>query len=63
MDQELVSAELWEEIEPLLPEQPEKPKGGGPRIDDRAAPTGILFVLKSAIVGRCYLKRWIAAPV
>jgi transposase len=46
---ELVTDELWEAIEPLLPEQPEKPKGGRPRIDDRAALTGILFVLMSGI--------------
>jgi transposase len=36
-------------IEPLLPEEPPKPHGGRPRIDDRAALTGILFVLKSGI--------------
>jgi transposase len=36
-------------IEPLLPEEPPKPKGGRPRIDDRAALTGILFILKSGI--------------
>jgi transposase len=36
-------------IEPLLPEDPPKPTGGRPRIDDRAALTGILFVLKSGI--------------
>jgi transposase len=49
MANELVSDELWEVIEPLLPEEPPKPKGGRPRIDDRAALTGILFVLKSGI--------------
>jgi len=36
-------------LEPLLPEEPPKPKGGRPRVDDRAALTGILFVLKSGI--------------
>ena len=49
MAKELVTDELWQVIEPLLPEEPPKPKGGRPRIDDRAALTGILFVLKSGI--------------
>ena len=49
MAKELVTDELWEVIEPLLPEEPPKPQGGRPRIDDRAALTGILFVLKSGI--------------
>ncbi len=47
--QALVPDDLWEAIEPLLPKEPTKPKGGRPRIDDRAALTGILFVLKSGI--------------
>lgn len=45
----LVSDELWAEIEPLLPPEPPKPKGGRPRISNRATLTGILFVLKSGI--------------
>jgi transposase len=49
MNKELVSDELWEIIEPLLPPEPPKPKGGRPRVDDRAALTGIVFVLKSGI--------------
>jgi transposase len=49
MSRELVSDELWETVEPLLPPDPPKPKGGRPRIDDRAALTGIVFVLKSGI--------------
>lgn len=49
MAKELVTDELWEVIEPLLPEEPPKPKGGRPRINDRASLTGILFVLKSGI--------------
>jgi transposase len=49
MAKELVTDELWEVIEPLLPEEPPKPHGGRPRIDERAALTGILFVLKSGI--------------
>jgi transposase len=49
MAKPLVSDELWAIIEPLLPPEPPKPKGGRPRIDDRAALTGIVFVLKSGI--------------
>ncbi len=49
MAKPLVTDELWEVIEPLLPEEPPKPKGGRPRTDDRAALTGILFVLKTGI--------------
>src|SRR5919202_7070068 len=45
MAKPLVTDELWALIEPLLPEEPPKPKGGRPRISDRAALTGILFVL------------------
>jgi len=49
MAKPLVTDELWEVIEPLLPPEPPKPKGGRPRVDDRAALTGILFVLKTGI--------------
>ena len=49
MAKELVSDELWNTIEPLLPEEPPKPKGGRPRVDDRSALAGIIFVLKSGI--------------
>ena len=45
----LVTDELWTLVEPLLPKQPPKPKGGRPRVNDRAALTGILFVLKTGI--------------
>jgi transposase len=34
-------------VEPLIPPEPPKPKGGRPRISDRAALTGILFILRS----------------
>jgi transposase len=49
MSKELVSDELWEIIEPLLPPEPPKPRGGRPRVPDRAALAGIVFVLKSGI--------------
>jgi transposase len=43
----LVSDDLWEAIEPLLPKEPPKPKGGRPRVPDRAALGGIIFVLRT----------------
>jgi transposase len=49
MPKPLVTDELWTVVEPLLPEQPPKPKGGRPRVNDRTALTGILFVLKTGI--------------
>ena len=49
MTKELVPDELWEVIEPLLPQEPPKPEGGRPRLEDRAVLTGIVFVLKSGI--------------
>src|SRR5438105_2316081 len=49
MSKPLVSDELWAAIAPLLPPEPSKPKGGRPRVPERAALTGILFVLKSGI--------------
>ena len=37
-------------MQPLLPKKPPEPKGGRPRIDDRAAVAGIPFVLKTGIL-------------
>ena len=45
----LVPDELWVVIEPLLPREPPKPKGGRPRVPDRACLAGIIFVLRSGI--------------
>jgi transposase len=47
MSQPLVPDDLWEAIEPLLPRERPKPKGGRPRVPDRAALGGIIFVLRS----------------
>ena len=49
MAKQLVRDELWEIIEPLLPPEAPKPQGGRPRVEDRAALSGIIFVLKSGI--------------
>ena len=46
----LVPDELWDVVEPLLPPKPAHPKGGHPfAVPDRAALTGIIFVLKTGI--------------
>jgi transposase len=46
----IVSDELWARIQPLLPVVPHDPRHPGrPRLDDRKALCGILFVLYTAI--------------
>ena len=46
----LVPDELWESVEPLLPRHKARAgKRGRPPVDDRAALTGIIFVLHSGI--------------
>src|SRR5689334_6345248 len=49
MAKPLVSDDLWAVVALLLPTEPPKPKGGRPRVPDRAGLTGIIFVLKSGI--------------
>lgn len=45
----IVSDELWSLIEPLLPEPAPKQVEGRPRVPDRQALCGILFVLHTGI--------------
>ena len=45
----LVPDALWAIIEPLIPLDRPKPKGGRTRVSDRAALTGIIFVLRTGI--------------
>ena len=50
MAKPLVSDELWELIEPLIPKVPRRRRfPGRKRIDDRKVLTGILFVLQTGI--------------
>lgn len=49
MAKPIVSDELWEMVVPWLPPESPKPQGGRPRLPDRAALTGILFVLRTGI--------------
>src|SRR5919204_2893459 len=54
---EPVSDDLWRQIEPILPPEPPKPRGGRPRVPDREALTGILFVLRTGIAWE-HLPKW-----
>src|SRR3954471_19762498 len=49
MAKPLCPNEPWEIIQPILPVWEPSPKGGHPRLGDRKALTGILFVLKTGI--------------
>lgn len=47
MAKPLLPDALWMRVKPAIPPERPKPKGGRPRVSDRAALTGILFVLKT----------------
>ena len=49
MAQALLPEDLWSLVAAHLPTHRKSPKGGRPRLDDRATLTGILFVLKTGI--------------
>ncbi len=58
MDQDFfdVPDDLWKRIEPLLPAERPKPKGGRPRVSDRVAMAGILYRVRTGC-------QWKALPV
>jgi len=49
MARKKINNELWKALEPLLPMVTPSPKGGRPRVNDRLALGGILFVLQTGI--------------
>jgi transposase len=49
MAKPLLTDELWEIIEPLLPAPKSRLRGGRPPVPDRQVLTGVLFVLKTGI--------------
>ncbi len=59
MDKPLVSDQLWEIVEPLLPPEPPKPKGGRlRRVPPQAVLGGTIFVLRSGILWRILPKEF-----
>ncbi|WP_435382758.1 IS5 family transposase [Crenobacter oryzisoli] len=49
MKRSVVSQKLWKSLQPLLSSPARSRRGGRPRLDDRAAMNGILFVLTTGI--------------
>jgi len=47
-----VRDELWEALQPMLPEHQPDPRGGRPRVDDRVCFNAIVFVLFTGIAWR-----------
>jgi len=50
-----ISDSLWEQIEPLLPPELPKPRGGRPRMDNRKAMAAILYAFRAGC-------KWNALP-
>ncbi|TFZ61113.1 IS5 family transposase [Methylorubrum sp. Q1] len=49
MAKPILPDDLWQEIAPLFPAAKPRPQGGRPPLENRAALTGILFVLRTGI--------------
>ena len=58
MAKSVVPDELWRVIEPLLPPERPRPKGGRPPLPNRAALRGLIFVLKSGVAWEMLPRRW-----
>ena len=53
---------LWRDVEPLLPVEPPKPRGGRPRVDDRLVLGGILYRLRTGCHGRAIPREFASGP-
>jgi transposase len=58
---DLVPDRLWNAIQPLLPPEPPKPKGGRPRVSDLAVLGGIVFMLRAGLPWRLLPARELGA--
>jgi transposase len=58
---DLVPDPLWNAIRPLLPPEPPKPRGGRPRVPDRAVLGGIVFMLRAGLPWRLLPARELGA--
>jgi transposase len=52
MRSDLLPEPLWQEIEGLLPPHPRSPKGGRPRVSDRACLTALVYLLREGCTYR-----------
>jgi transposase len=52
MTTELVPDDLWEAIGPLLPRHGPSPRGGRPRVPDRAVLGGLVYLLRTGVPWR-----------
>lgn len=53
---------LWEKFQRLLPPKVPKPKGGRPRVDDRAVLGGILYRLRTGCQWRAIPREFASGP-
>ena len=49
MAEALLPDEIWDEIKPLLPPHPPRPKGGRPPADDRDCMRALLFITRTGM--------------